>query len=130
MMDILYQRRKITNHHDNNIRKWIHRFNEKGIEGIISKIHTRKSLKFTDTLEKQIVEIATRNPRKYYGLSFSTWSLRVLAGFIMEEMKLVDGRISHTEIRNILLKHGIRWRQSKMVLGNSKDPEYDIKKVH
>ncbi|HSF50952.1 MAG TPA: helix-turn-helix domain-containing protein [Nitrososphaeraceae archaeon] len=23
--------RKITNHHDNNIRKWIHRFNEKGI---------------------------------------------------------------------------------------------------
>ena len=81
-------------------------------------------------LEKQIVEIATKNPRKYYGLSFSTWSLRVLAGFIMEEMKLVDDGISHTEIRNILLKHGIRWRQSKMVLGNSKDPKYDIKKVH
>jgi len=31
------QIRKITNHHDNNIRKWIHRFNEKGIDGIISK---------------------------------------------------------------------------------------------
>ena len=30
--------RKITNHHDNNIRKWIHRFNEKGVEGIISKL--------------------------------------------------------------------------------------------
>ena len=29
--------RKITNHHhDNNIRKWIHRFNEKGMDGIIS----------------------------------------------------------------------------------------------
>ena len=52
--------RKITNHHDNNIRKWIHRFNEKGVEGIISKIHTHKSIKFTDTIEKQIVEIATR----------------------------------------------------------------------
>ena len=24
-----------TNHHDVNIRKWIHRFNEKGIEGIV-----------------------------------------------------------------------------------------------
>jgi transposase len=55
--------RKITNHHDNNIRKWIHRFNEKGIEGIISKIHKHKSIKFTDEIEKQIVEIATRNPR-------------------------------------------------------------------
>ena len=31
------QIRKITNHHDNNIRKWVHRFNEKGIDGIISK---------------------------------------------------------------------------------------------
>jgi hypothetical protein len=28
--------RRITNHHDNNnIRKWIHRFNEHGIDGII-----------------------------------------------------------------------------------------------
>ena len=45
--------RKITNHHDNNIRKWIHRFNEKGVEGIISKIHTHKSIKFTDGIEKQ-----------------------------------------------------------------------------
>ncbi len=48
--------RKITNHHDNNIRKWIHRFNEKGIEGIISKIHKHKSIKFTDSVEKQIVD--------------------------------------------------------------------------
>jgi hypothetical protein len=25
-----------TNHHDNNIRKWIHRFNDYGIDGIVS----------------------------------------------------------------------------------------------
>jgi hypothetical protein len=56
--------RKITNHHDNNIRKWIHRFNEKGIEGIISKIHKHKSIKFTDSVEKQIVEIATKKSTK------------------------------------------------------------------
>jgi transposase len=31
--------RMATNHHDINIRKWIHRFNEKGIDGIASKIH-------------------------------------------------------------------------------------------
>jgi hypothetical protein len=47
----------------------------------------------------------------------------------MNDIKLVDS-ISHTEIRNILLKRGIRWRHSKTILGNSKDPEYDIKKVH
>ena len=123
--------RRITNHHDNNIRKWIHRFNEQGIGGIISRKHIRNAHKFTDDVERKIVEISSKNPRKYYGLKFSTWSLRVLAGFIiMNDMKLVNS-ISHTEIRNILLKHGIRWRHSKTILlGNSKVPEYALKKVH
>ncbi len=99
------QIRKITNHHDNNIRKWVHRFNEKGIDGIMSKKHDHKQYKFDD-IEKNIVGIASSNP-KSYGLGFSTWSLRVLAGFIMYDIKMVD-RISHSEIRNILLKHGTK----------------------
>lgn len=119
--------RRITGHHDVNIRKWIHRFNEKGIDGIASKIHTHKSIKISDNVEKEIVDIATKNPREGYGLPFSTWSLRVLAGYISKEINLVD-TISHTEIRNILLKHGIRYRQSKITLGNSQDPEYHLKK--
>ena len=57
------QIRKITNHHNNNIRKWIqHRFNEKGIDGIISKKHNHKHHKFDDVIEKQIVDIASSNP--------------------------------------------------------------------
>ena len=39
--------RMATNHHDVNIRKWIHRFNEKGIEGIVSRKHTHKPVKIT-----------------------------------------------------------------------------------
>jgi hypothetical protein len=38
--------------------------------------------------------------------------LRLLAGYISKELDLVDTK-SPTEIRNILLKHGIRYRQSK-----------------
>ena len=119
--------RMATNHHDINIRKWIHRFSEQGIEGIISKIHNHKPVKITLDIEKKIIEIATRNPRDGYGLPFSTWSLRVLAGYVSKELKLLDS-ISHTEIRNILLKHRIRYRQSKITLGNSTDPEYHLKK--
>src|SRR3954454_21637627 len=81
------QIRKLTNHHDNNIRKWIHRFNEKGIDGIISKKHSHKQYKFDDVIEKQIVDIASSNPRTVYELGFSTWSLRVLAGFLMYDLK-------------------------------------------
>ncbi len=64
--------RKATNHHDRSIRKWIHRFNEQGIEGITSKIHKHKPIKITNDIEKKIIEVVTSNPRNDYGLSFST----------------------------------------------------------
>lgn len=117
--------RRITNHHDNNIRKWIHRFNEKGIDDIISRKYVRNAQKITEDIENRIVEIASTNPRKL-GLKFSTWSLRVLAGYIME--KKIVSNISHTEIKNVLVKHGIEWRNSKTVMGKSRDPEYELKK--
>ena len=51
-----------------------------------------------------------------------------MAGFLMNDLKTVD-KINHTEIRNILLKHKIKWRKSKTVLSNkSNDPEYFEKK--
>ena len=56
--------RRITNHHDNNIRKWIHRFNEKGIDGIVSTKHKPNAQNITDDMEKKIVEIASKDPRK------------------------------------------------------------------
>ncbi len=99
--------RRVIKHHDNNIRKWIHRFNEKGIDGIISKKHSRKQYKFDNTIEKKIVDIASSNPRSF-DLGFYTWSLRVQApGFLMNDLKLIY-KISHSEIRNILLKHGTK----------------------
>jgi hypothetical protein len=46
-----------------------------------------------------------------------------------KEKKLVES-ISHTEIKNVLVKHGIEWwRNSKTVLGKSRDPEYELKKI-
>ena len=45
--------------------------------------------------------------------------------------KKIVGSISHAEIRNVLLKHGIEWRNSKIVLGSkSKGPDYDLKKAY
>src|SRR6476619_8373076 len=44
--------RMATKRHDTNIRKWIHRFNEKGIEGIISRKHVHKPIKITRDREK------------------------------------------------------------------------------
>lgn len=46
------QIRKMTNHHDNNIRKWIHRFNQNGLKGMESRKHIHKQYKFTSDIEK------------------------------------------------------------------------------
>ncbi|HET9807696.1 MAG TPA: helix-turn-helix domain-containing protein [Nitrososphaeraceae archaeon] len=105
----------------------MHRFNEDGIDGIVSRKHVLNAHKITEDIERKIVEIASNDPRKYK-LKFSTWSLRVLAGYIMEEKKIIDS-ISHTEVKNVLVKHGIEWRNSKTVLGKSRDPEYELKKI-
>ena len=48
----------------------------------------------------------------------------------MEKKKKIVESISHAEIRNVLLKHGIEWRHSKTILGKSRDPVYDLKKAH
>ena len=79
-------------------------------------------------MEEKIVDIASSNPESF-DLGFSTWSLRVLAGFLMNDLKLVD-KISHSEIRNILLKYNIKWRKSKTVLSKNNDSEYALKKSH
>ncbi len=97
------QIRKITNHHDQNIRKWIHSIDSMKKELMVvlcQKSTVINSINLINDIEKQIVDIASLNPRTSYGLGFSSWSLRILAGFIIYDLKLID-RISHTEIRNI-----------------------------
>ena len=56
--------RMATNHHDINKRKWIHRFSEKGIEGIMPRKHKHKhkhkQVKISVDIEIKIVEIASK----------------------------------------------------------------------
>ena len=71
--------RRATNHHDINLRNWIHRFNVHSADGIMSKLNKHRSInqKLTVVIERKIVEIASKNPREGYdNLPFSTWSLR------------------------------------------------------
>lgn len=123
--------REMTNIYDKTIRKWIHRFNDYGICGLFTEIDYSRMIKITDEVKDEILHVASTNPRKI-GLKFSTWSLRSIAGYVKEKkiVKEEDG-ISHTAVRDILIEKGVEWRHSKTILGGeSKDPEYDLKKAH
>ena len=121
--------REMTNIYDRTIRKWIHKFNDNGIEGLFTKIDYSPMVKIDNDARKQIIKIASTNPRDL-GLKFSTWSLRSLAaGYLTkEDNKIVKEGISHTRIKEILNESKIEWRNSKTVLGKSRDPEYELKK--
>jgi len=119
----------MTNTYDKTIRKWIHKFNNEGTEGLVTKIDYSPMVKIDNDTRKEIVKIASTNPRDL-GLKFSTWSLRSLAeGYLTkEDKKIVKHGISHTRIKEILNESKIEWRNSKTVLGKSRDPEYELKK--
>lgn len=119
--------REMTNIYDKTIRKWIHKFNEMNIDGLFTKIDYSHTVKIDNDTRKEIVKIASTNPRDL-GLKFSTWSLRSLAGYLIKDKKIIKHGISHTRIKEILNESKIEWRNSKTVLGKSRDPEYELKK--
>jgi transposase len=119
--------REMTNTYDKTIRKWIHKFNNEGTEGLFTKIDYSPMIKIDNDARKEIVKIASTNPRDL-GLKFSTWSLRSLAGYLTKDNKIVKQGISHTRIKDILNESKIEWKNSKTVLGRSRDPAYELKK--
>ena len=65
--------RKTTNHHGNNIGKWMHRFNQpEGVDGAMSKKRNHKQHKFDGNMVKQLAQVASASPRADYGLEFPT----------------------------------------------------------
>lgn len=120
--------REITNTYDKTIRKLIHKFNDENIDGLFTKIAYSSMVKIDNDARKEIVNIASTNLSDL-GLKFSTWSLRSLAGYLTKDKKIVRHGISHTRIIEILNESKIEWRNSKMVLGKSRDPEYELKKI-
>ena len=72
------------------------------IDGLFTKIDYSHTVKIDNDTRKEIVKIASTNPRDL-GLKFSTWSLRSLAsGYLTkeEDNKIVKYGISHTRIKD------------------------------
>ena len=93
--------REMTNTYDKTIRKWIHRFNDNGTNGLFTEINYSPMIKITDRTKKEIIRISSTNPREL-GLKFSAWSLRSIAGYVREKKIVKEDGISHTTIRDTL----------------------------
>lgn len=89
--------------HQDNLKKWIRRFNQEGIGGIEILKRGPKS-RFTDEQMTAILNLYKQSP-KSLGLAFPTWTPQKLA---IEAVKLgIVSQISHVTMREILTENTI-----------------------
>ncbi|MBE2237675.1 MAG: helix-turn-helix domain containing protein [Caldilineaceae bacterium] len=85
--------------HPINVRKWIHRFNRYGLDGLRSGKSPGRPPVFTDEQRNEIVTIANTNPR-LLNLHYSRWSLQRLRRYLLDH-DIVE-HISVETIRQII----------------------------
>ncbi|MCB0136178.1 MAG: helix-turn-helix domain containing protein [Caldilineaceae bacterium] len=88
-----------VNLHPINVRKWIHRFNRYGLDGLRSGKSPGRPPVFSDDQRNRIIEVANTNPR-LLSMHYSRWSLQRLRRYLIEQ-RIVD-HISVETIRQIL----------------------------
>ncbi len=93
--------------HPINVRKWIHRYNQHGLDGLRSGKSPGRPPVFTEAQREAIVEIASADPTSL-DLPFNQWSLQRLRKYLIDD-GVVD-QISVETIRQILRAHGIQPR--------------------
>ena len=99
---------RIVRAHPANLRKWIHRYNSEGCEGLRTVRSGGAKPRFSEKQKKEIVDLASSPPRDL-GLGFTSWTLHKLAEQA-EKRSIVD-RISHEYVRQILMEADCRYKQ-------------------
>ena len=98
--------------HPINVRKWLHRFNVSGLNGLYPRRSPGRPRLFSDEQRKAIIGLATTNPQEL-GLSFDTWSLQRLRLQLIEQG--IAPEISAETIRQELLRSGLTFAERHWV---------------
>lgn len=108
---------------ERSMRNWARRFRERGAEGLRRKRRRYEKPKMTEQREKQLIEVVRQSPESV-GMEGNGWNCRMLSQWFRDTFSV---RLSDEWVRQILLRHGLRFRRAKLKL-TSPDPEYAKKK--
>lgn len=102
--------------HPINVRKWLHRFNRYGLQGLLPRRSPGRPRLFSEEQRRAIIGLATTEPQDL-GLEFEAWSLQRLRSQLIARGVLPD--ISAETIRQELLRSGLsfedrRWSDAGM----------------
>lgn len=113
----------VMEYSDLQVRRIIHSFNKKGIDGIRPQYRGGRPPTFTEQQRQVVVELAESRP-KDLGYPLSQWSLSQLQIVLIKKKKIPY--ISRPTIRTILREAGLTYQRTK-TWKQSNDPQFDKK---
>jgi transposase len=113
-----------TGINEKTVRKWLKRWNEQGIEGLMDAPRSGAPSRDTPEVKAQIIAAALTNPRDV-GCPFNCWTFERLAVYVRE---VLGFSIKKTRIFEILHEEGLRWRQQETWFGERVDPDFAKKR--
>jgi transposase len=117
--------------HPKTVRERIHRFNAEGIDGLGDRPRTGRRPRFTELERSKIIALVAKNPpgklltepdgvlRAEDETKAAYWTLDALA----EAARETGIEIGRSQVRRILLREGVRWRNTRP-WAQSSDPEF------
>lgn len=115
----------IVDLHLNKVRRYIRRFNQRGIAGLYQKFSAGRPREISDKQRRQVIATLKSKPREF-GLAFSNWSIRGLCQVVIKER--IIKAISPEWMRRVIAEEGYSYKRSKRWI-TSPDPEYEVKKT-
>jgi transposase len=106
------------------VRKWIHRFNERGLGGLEDEARPGRPATYTSEEVSEVVVASLSDPQSL-GLPFASWTLDRLEAYL-NEVKSIS--IKRSRINDLLLREGLRWRQQESWFGERVDPDFAAKR--
>lgn len=106
------------------IWNWLDAYRKEGLEGLKRKVYSQRETVVGPKQEERLVAI-TRQAPNTVGIEGYTWNCRLLSDWLDKTFHI---RVTDEWVRQILLKHNLRFRRPKLKL-TSPDPDYAQKKM-
>ena len=109
---------------DGTVRRWIRRFNARGLDGLRDRRRGGRPPTYTPEEVGEVVAASMTAPREL-GLPFASWTLDRLEAHLNEAKGI---RIKRSRIAEVLQREGLRWRKQEGWFGERPDPAFAAKR--
>jgi transposase len=109
---------------EDKVRKWIKRFNERGLAGLEDGPRSGRPATYTPEEVSEVIATALTDPQQL-GLPFGSWTLDRLAAYLNEVKGIA---IKRSRIDDLLVREGLRWRSQETWFGERVAPDFARKR--